>query len=82
MSERKEVAIIPKGSYVSIMGCRITLVEDTKVEGNQTDIDYILKEQKDFNNGVGVVGKSCTPRAPSGKSGGVIDGSKNTEWML
>ncbi|CEI51070.1 hypothetical protein [Acinetobacter bereziniae] len=34
MSEKKEFAILPKGSYVSIMGCRITLAEDVKVEGN------------------------------------------------
>ncbi len=53
MSE-KEIAIIPKGNYVSIMGCRITLVEDTKVEGNQANVDYILKEQEDFNKGIRV----------------------------
>ena len=55
MSEKKEFAIIPKGNYVSIMGCRITLADDTKVEGNQSDVDYILKEQEKFNKGIGVV---------------------------
>lgn len=55
MSENKEFAIIPKGNYVSIMGCRFTLAEDTKVEGNQANIDYILKDQENFNNGIGVV---------------------------
>ena len=54
MSE-KEIAIIPKGSYVSIMGCRFTLMEDTKVEANQANLDYILKDQKDFDNGIGRV---------------------------
>ncbi|MDQ9019882.1 hypothetical protein RFI02_02050 [Acinetobacter sichuanensis] len=56
MSERKEVAIIPKGSYVSIMGCRFTLLEDTQIEANQANLDYILKEQKNFDEGIGVVG--------------------------
>ncbi|MFW1746255.1 hypothetical protein ACG9XW_08545 [Acinetobacter guillouiae] len=55
MSENKEFAIIPKGNYVSIMGCRIILAEDAKVEGNQSDIDYILNDQENFNNGIGVV---------------------------
>lgn len=59
MSEdlKKEIAIIPAGSYVSIMGCRFTLLEDTKVEANQTKLDYIIKEQENFNKGVGVVGE-------------------------
>lgn len=56
MGNEKEIAIIPKGTYVSIMGCRITLAEDTKVEGNQADLDYILKEQENFNKGIGIVG--------------------------
>jgi hypothetical protein len=60
MSEKKEFAIIPKGNYVSIMGCRITLAEDTKVEGNQSDVDYILKEQENFNNGIGVMGSAIS----------------------
>ncbi|WP_171291101.1 hypothetical protein [Acinetobacter baumannii] len=38
------------------MGCRITLAEDTKVDGNQANIDYILKDQENFNRGIGVVG--------------------------
>lgn len=59
MSDKKEIAIIPAGSYVSIMGCRFTLIEDTKVEADQANLDYILKDQKDFDNGVGVV---ATPR--------------------
>ena len=58
MGEEKEIAIIPKGSYVSVMGCRFTLMEDTKVEANQANLDYILKDQEDYNNGIGVVGKA------------------------
>ena len=54
----KEIAIIPKGSYVSIMGCRITLLEDTKVEGDQKSLDHILKVQEDFDNGIGVMGSA------------------------
>lgn len=61
MGEKKqEYAIIPKGSCVSIMGCRITLAEDTKVEGNQANIDYILKDQENFNRGIGVVGAALS----------------------
>lgn len=58
MSEKEEieVAVIPKGSYVQIMGCRITLLEDTKVDSDQKSLDYILKAQEDFDNGIGVVG--------------------------
>ena len=57
MSEKGiEVAVIPKGTRVQIMGCRITLLEDTKVEGDQSSLDYILKAQDDFDNGIGVVG--------------------------
>lgn len=56
MSKKEEIAIIPRGSYVSIMGCRFTLLEDTQVEANQANLDYILKEQKNFDEGIGVVG--------------------------
>lgn len=54
MSDKKEIAIIPAGSYVSIMGCRFTLIEDTKVEANQANLNYILKDQKDFDYGNGI----------------------------
>lgn len=52
----ENIAVIPKGTYVSIMGCRITLAEDTKVLGNQENIDYILKDQENFDKGIGIVG--------------------------
>jgi hypothetical protein len=58
MSNQREIAIIPKGSYVSIMGCRITLAEDAKVEGSQADLNYILREQENFDRGIGVVGEN------------------------
>ncbi|MGR2671026.1 hypothetical protein ACUXVT_07075 [Acinetobacter soli] len=54
---KKEIAIIPDGSYVSIMGCRFTLIEDTKVEANQANLNYILKDQENFDNGIGIVGE-------------------------
>ena len=60
MNNEKEIAIIPAGTYVSIMGCRFTLLEDTKVEANQANLDYILKEQRNFNNGIGIVGEGVT----------------------
>ena len=47
--EEIEVAVIPKGTHVQIMGCRITLLEDTKVEANQANLDYILEEQENFD---------------------------------
>lgn len=57
MSDKKEIAIIPAGSYVSIMGCRFTLIEDTKVEANQANLNYILKDQENFDSGIGIVGE-------------------------
>ena len=53
-TEKLEYAIIPKGSRVSVMGCTYTLLEDAKVDGMQTDLDQVLKAQKDFDKGVGV----------------------------
>lgn len=57
MSEKEEIeiAVIPKGSKVQIMGCQIILAEDTKVEGDQASLDYILKDQEDFDNVIGFV---------------------------
>ena len=54
MADKKEIAIIPKGSYVSIMGCSYLLLEDTKVDGNQTYLNDALKAQSDYHKGVGV----------------------------
>ena len=44
MSE-KEIAIIPKGTRVSVMGCSYLLLEDAKVDGNQTYLNDALKAQ-------------------------------------
>ena len=52
MSEN--IAVIPKGTKIQIMGCSYTLLEDIKVNGTQGDLDNILKAQDDFDNGVGV----------------------------
>ncbi|WP_026470010.1 hypothetical protein [Alkanindiges illinoisensis] len=60
LDQDQEVAIIPAGSYVSIMGCRFTLLEDTKVATSQESLDYVLKAQQDFENGIGTVkAKGC-----------------------
>ena len=45
-----EVAIIPKGSKIQIMGCSYTLLEDVKVDGIQSRLDYVLKAQDDFES--------------------------------
>lgn len=61
----KDTAVIPKGSKIQIMGCNYTLLEDAKVNGSQENLNYILKEQENFENGVGVVGKnSSCPNQP------------------
>lgn len=49
-----EVAVIPKGSKVQIMGCSYTLLEDVKVDGVQIYLDQVLKAQIDFDNGIGI----------------------------
>lgn len=58
--QKNEVAIIPAGHYVRIMGCRFALLEDANVEGNQANLDRILKDQEDFNKGIGIVGEHPT----------------------
>ncbi|WP_336943099.1 hypothetical protein [Acinetobacter modestus] len=61
MSKEENIAIIPKGTQVRIMGCAITLLEDAKVEANQSDLDYILKEQMDWLNQPKIgMASSCT----------------------
>lgn len=52
----ENIAVIPKGTNVQIMGCSYTLLEDVKVDGMQIYLDQVLKAQIDFKNGVGVVG--------------------------
>lgn len=52
MSEKEEIeiAVIPKGSRVSIMGCSYLLLEDAKVDGNQSRLNYVLEAQNNFDN--------------------------------
>lgn len=64
MSE--SIAVIPKGTRVQIMGCSFTLLEDVKVEASQSDLDYIIKKQENFKNGIGVIGSATS----------------KTDWML
>lgn len=45
----KNIAVIPKGTKVQIMGCTYTLLEDVKVDGTQEYINKILKQQVDFD---------------------------------
>ncbi|WP_333669410.1 hypothetical protein [Acinetobacter guillouiae] len=59
MSEN--IAVIPKGTKVQIMGCSYTLLEDVKVDGMQIYLDQVLKAQIDFENGVGVCSGKGTP---------------------
>ncbi|OTG58633.1 hypothetical protein B9T36_09765 [Acinetobacter sp. ANC 4204] len=56
MSEN--IAVIPKGTKVQIMGCTYTLLEDVKVDGIQIYLDKVLKAQEDFENGIDVVGNN------------------------
>ena len=66
MSEN--VAIIPKGTKVQIMGCSFTLLEDAMGTGNQMNLDKIIEDQTKFDGEVRI---NSTPCTPSGKSGGV-----------
>lgn len=60
MTEKEEIAIIPKGAKIQIMGCSFTLLEDASVEGNQANLNHILEEQKNFNKGIGIVGEMAS----------------------
>ena len=58
-----EVAVIPKGSKIQIMGCSYTLLEDVRVNGKQGSLDAIIEAQKEYEeqpkaNGCGI--KSST----------------------
>lgn len=53
MSEN--IAVIPKGTKVQIMGCSYTLLEAVKVDGKQIYLDQVLKAQQDFENGIDIV---------------------------
>lgn len=57
MSDHKEIAIIPKGTKIQIMGCSYTLLEEVKVDGKQMYLDQTLRAQENFENAIGVTGK-------------------------
>lgn len=46
----ENIAVIPKGTKIQIMGCSYTLLEDVKVDGMQIYLDKVLKAQEDFDN--------------------------------
>lgn len=52
-----EIAVIPKGTKIQIMGCSYFLLEDAKVNGMQLHLEQVLKAQNDFENEVCVVNK-------------------------
>ncbi len=47
------IAVIPKGTKIQIMGCTYTLLEDIKVNGSQCNVDKTLKAQVDFDQDIG-----------------------------
>lgn len=57
LDQKLEVAILPAGSEVRIMGCRVVILEDVQVEGGQASLDYVLKAQDDFKKGIGTTGE-------------------------
>lgn len=46
-----EIAVIPKGTKIKIMGCSYILLEDVKVDGNQVYLDQVLRAQLNFEEG-------------------------------
>ncbi|WP_335987110.1 hypothetical protein [Acinetobacter bereziniae] len=51
----ENIAVIPKGTNVQIMGCSYTLLEDVKVDGMQIYLDQVLKAQIDFQKGIDII---------------------------
>ena len=62
LNQEQEVAILPAGSEVRIMGCRVVILEDVQVEGDQQSLDFILKAQEDFKKGIDIVGQAPATR--------------------
>ncbi|MCX0334763.1 hypothetical protein [Acinetobacter radioresistens] len=56
-NEELERSTLPAGTRIRLYEGSITLLEDTVVEANQEWIDKAIQDEKDFYNGVGVVGK-------------------------
>lgn len=59
MSEKKalERGVIPKGTRIKLYAGSITLLEDAAVDASQEWIDKAIQDEKDFYNGIGVVGE-------------------------
>lgn len=51
-----ECGTIPKGTKIKIDGCPFVLQDDVKVAASQEIVDLAIKNQTDFENGIGVVG--------------------------
>lgn len=52
-----ECGTIPKGTKVKVDGCPFVLQDDVKVAAAQEVVDLAIKNQNDFDNGIGVVGE-------------------------
>jgi hypothetical protein len=52
-----ECGTIPKGTKIKIDGCPFVLQDDVKVAASQEIVDLAIKNQNDFDNGIGVVGE-------------------------
>lgn len=65
MNNAKEIAVIPKGTKVQIMGCTYTLLEDTTIDGKQNLLNDVIKAQEDFHNGVEITSGSIVKNSAS-----------------
>lgn len=86
-NQESERGIIPAGTVVNIGARTMTLLNDVSVNVDQVCVNAALDNAKSILNGdvMGAAIKEClqqNPGAPTGKSGGVIGGVKNNEWML
>lgn len=55
-----ECGTIPAGTKVKVDACPFVLQNDVKVAASQEIVDLAIKNQTDFENGVGVVGEFPT----------------------
>lgn len=71
-NQKLERGIIPAGTRIKLYEGSITLLEDAVVDAHQKWIDKAIQDEKDFYNGVGVIGE------------GIVDGSSSNymESML
>ncbi len=52
-NQELERGIIPAGTRIKLYEGSITLLEDTVVDANQEWIDKAIKDQEDYDNGIG-----------------------------